>query len=70
LVGLTVKEGVAVERTAGLVVLSGFFQRHTAIDDVDDVDAGEQGIDEIARNHGGCMINPGGCRATGSARRI
>jgi hypothetical protein len=43
-----------------LEVLSGFLQRYTPVDDVDDVDAGEQGVDEIARDHDGRMINPAG----------
>ena len=63
LLGRADREGggfFAVEGAAGLVILPGFFQRHAPVDDVDDVDAGEQGVDEIARDHGCCMINPGG----------
>jgi hypothetical protein len=71
LLGRTDSEGgglLAVKRTTGLVVLPGLFQRHTPVDDVDDVDSGEQSVDEIARDHGCCMINPGRRRVELSPR--
>jgi hypothetical protein len=46
-----------MERAAGLVVLPGFFERYAAVDDIDDVNAGEQSIDKIARDHLDTPIN-------------
>jgi len=71
LLGRADREGgcfFAVKGAAGLVVLPSFLQRHAPIDDVDDVDAGKQGVDEIARDHGCSMINPGGRRVALSPR--
>src|SRR5438874_950199 len=42
----------AVEGTAGDVVSARFLQGHESIDDLDDVDPGQQGLDEIVGNHG------------------
>ncbi len=43
---------LAVEGAAGDVVGPGLLERHVPVDHVDDVDAGEQGLDEVGRNHG------------------
>jgi hypothetical protein len=42
---------LAVERAARLVVSARFFERDVPIDNVDDVDTGQQRLDEIVRNH-------------------
>jgi hypothetical protein len=43
---------LGVERTAGGVIGPGPLQLHRRLDNVDDVDAGEQVLDEGLRNHG------------------
>ena len=43
---------LAVERTAGEIVGAGLLERQMTLDDVNDVDAGEQVLDEGLRNHG------------------
>jgi len=42
----------AVEGAAGEVVGAGFLELEALADDVDQVDAGEQLVDEVARDHG------------------
>jgi len=42
----------AVKRTAGAEIGAGLLERYVAIDDVDDVDPGQQRLYEIVRNHG------------------
>ena len=44
---------LVVERAAGLVVLSGLAQGDATVDEVDDVGAGEEGVDEVGGNSAG-----------------
>ncbi len=54
LLGLAYREGgglLTVERTAGDEVGAGLLERNEPVDDVDDVDAGQQRLYEIVWNH-------------------
>jgi hypothetical protein len=44
-----------VERAQAQVVLAGLFQRYRAPDDIDDVDARQQILDESLRDHAGII---------------
>lgn len=41
-----------MERTQAKKILAAFFELHRAANDIDDVDAGEQVLNEALRNHG------------------
>ena len=47
---------LGVERAAGAVVRSRLLELHVPVDHVDDVDAREQGLDELLRDHGGIIV--------------